>query len=170
MFITFINTSKLISLIKFVFFYLFTDDHELDHHPMPMPMRNNKMAFDTEGERSSKGNNIEANNNKKKSSQHRRLICKEEANNNSNSNNNNSNSAPSSTNTPHEDSNWPHFADEDYIIFCFREDGAFEIVKNNGNRTYHDQLPSICLDRNTTSSRSSRPVNRKVRTFFLYLF
>ncbi|PON46433.1 Protein BREAKING OF ASYMMETRY IN THE STOMATAL LINEAGE [Parasponia andersonii] len=65
------------------------------------------------------------------------------------------------TTTPHEDSNWPHFADEDYIIFCFREDGAFEVVKNNGNKADHDQLPPSCLAHNTVPSRTSRPVNRK---------
>uniref|UniRef100_A0A803P1H6 Reticulon domain-containing protein n=1 Tax=Cannabis sativa TaxID=3483 RepID=A0A803P1H6_CANSA len=45
------------------------------------------------------------------------------------------------------------------------EDGALEVVKNNGNKSTdqnHDQLPSSCLDRYTSSSRNSRPVNRKL--------
>ncbi|XP_062105031.1 protein BREAKING OF ASYMMETRY IN THE STOMATAL LINEAGE-like isoform X2 [Humulus lupulus] len=100
---------------------------------------------DEEGERSSRGDhkNIDQDSHQRKFSHHRRIISSSD-----------------------EDSNWPNFADEDYIIFCFREDGAFQVVKNNGNKTdNHDQLPipSSCLDHHTSSSsRNSRPVNRKL--------
>jgi hypothetical protein len=42
-------------------------------------------------------------------------------------------------NGPADDSRWPHFSNEDYIVFCFRENGGFDVVKE-----------------------TSRPVNRKV--------
>ncbi|XP_062115029.1 protein BREAKING OF ASYMMETRY IN THE STOMATAL LINEAGE-like isoform X1 [Humulus lupulus] len=119
-------------------------------------MREDKMLFDTKGERSSRGNhkNIDQASNKIKLSHHRRIISKEDANNNI--------SVIASTTTTDENSNWPHFADDDYIIFCFREDGAFEVVKNNGSKTdNHDQLPSSYLDHHN-SSRNFRPVNRKL--------
>ncbi|XP_059455769.1 protein BREAKING OF ASYMMETRY IN THE STOMATAL LINEAGE-like [Corylus avellana] len=42
-------------------------------------------------------------------------------------------------NEPADDSRWQHFSNEDYIVFCFRENGAFDVVKE-----------------------TSRPVNRKL--------
>ncbi|XP_062115030.1 protein BREAKING OF ASYMMETRY IN THE STOMATAL LINEAGE-like isoform X2 [Humulus lupulus] len=126
-------------------------------------MREDKMLFDTKGERSSRGNhkNIDQASNKIKLSHHRRIISKEDANNNI--------SVIASTTTTDENSNWPHFADDDYIIFCFREDGAFEVVKNNGSKTdNHDQLPSSYLDHHN-SSRNFRPVNRKMAEEKFYL-
>ncbi|CAL5441994.1 unnamed protein product [Camellia sinensis] len=29
-----------------------------------------------------------------------------------------------------DESSWPHFADEDYIFFCFKEDGAIHVVQD----------------------------------------
>lgn len=52
-----------------------------------------------------------------------------------------------------DDSRWPHFSDEDYIVFCFREDGAFDVVKDGKPET---------SNRFDCISRSSRTVNRKV--------
>uniref|UniRef100_A0A803R1B3 Uncharacterized protein n=1 Tax=Cannabis sativa TaxID=3483 RepID=A0A803R1B3_CANSA len=131
------------------------DDHHYDHeHVHLIPMRKSKILSDAKEERSS-GNhhkNVDEASNKRKSSHHRRIISKEVANNNNNNNNNNNMIDP-------------QFTEEDYIIFCFREDGALEVVKNNGNKSTdqnHDQLPSSCLDRYTSSSRNSRPVNRKL--------
>ena len=50
-----------------------------------------------------------------------------------------------------DNSNWTPFSDEEYIVFCFREDGAFDVVKDNSKSEESNQ-----------SSRSSGPVNRKV--------
>ncbi|XP_022775848.1 protein BREAKING OF ASYMMETRY IN THE STOMATAL LINEAGE-like [Durio zibethinus] len=50
-----------------------------------------------------------------------------------------------------DNSSWPRFSDEEYIVFCFREDGAFDVVKDNKESEESNQ-----------SSRSSRPVNRKL--------
>ncbi|KAG6675381.1 hypothetical protein I3843_15G093200 [Carya illinoinensis] len=52
-----------------------------------------------------------------------------------------------------DDSCWPHFSDEDYIVFCFREDGAFDVVKDGKPET---------SNRFDCMSRSSRTVNRKL--------
>lgn len=51
----------------------------------------------------------------------------------------------------------PHFADEDqdYIVFCFKEDGEFDVVKNV-KREGHNSMDS-------SSSKNSRAINRKVR-------
>lgn len=52
-----------------------------------------------------------------------------------------------------DDSSWPQFEDEDYIVFCFKEDGAFDVMKNGNSEA------SNCID---LVSASSRPVSRKV--------
>ncbi|XP_022738751.1 protein BREAKING OF ASYMMETRY IN THE STOMATAL LINEAGE-like [Durio zibethinus] len=44
-----------------------------------------------------------------------------------------------------DNSSWPRFSDEEYIVFCFREDGAFDVVMDN-----------------IKSEESSLPVNRKL--------
>ena len=54
------------------------------------------------------------------------------------------------------DSSCSPFSDEDYIVFCFREDGAFDVIKD-GN-CVKSKPPSDIY----ASSRNSRPVNRKV--------
>lgn len=55
-----------------------------------------------------------------------------------------------------DDSSWPRFEDEEYIVFCFGEDGTFDVVKDgtHGRRE---------------SRTSSRPVNRKVSNV-LFMF
>ncbi|XWS37242.1 hypothetical protein CRYUN_Cryun19dG0026600 [Craigia yunnanensis] len=50
-----------------------------------------------------------------------------------------------------DNSSWTRFSDEEYIVFCFREDGVFDVVKDNSKSEESNQ-----------SSRSARPVNRKV--------
>ncbi|XWS60400.1 hypothetical protein CRYUN_Cryun07bG0033400 [Craigia yunnanensis] len=50
-----------------------------------------------------------------------------------------------------DNSSWPCFSDEEYIVFCFREDGAFDVVKDNSKSEESNQ-----------SSRSSWPVNPKL--------
>ncbi|CAL5445027.1 unnamed protein product [Camellia sinensis] len=52
-----------------------------------------------------------------------------------------------------DESSWPNFADEDYIVFCFKEDGAIHVVK--------DGKPEVSdhVDRMTRSS--TRPINHK---------
>ncbi|KAI9117666.1 hypothetical protein K1719_011832 [Acacia pycnantha] len=57
-------------------------------------------------------------------------------------------------NTVDDDSSWSNFADEDYIVFCFREDGAFDVIRDG--KCVKSQ-PPIGID---GSSRNSRPVNR----------
>ncbi|KAF2312899.1 hypothetical protein GH714_040958 [Hevea brasiliensis] len=51
------------------------------------------------------------------------------------------------------DSGWPHFQDEDYIVFCFKEDGAFDVVKDG-------KLEALELF--DSGNRSPRPVVRKL--------
>ncbi|XP_050376977.1 protein BREAKING OF ASYMMETRY IN THE STOMATAL LINEAGE [Argentina anserina] len=50
----------------------------------------------------------------------------------------------------------PHFADDDqdYIVFCFKEDGAFEVTKNFKPKGQNS------MD-STSSSKNSRQINRK---------
>lgn len=55
-----------------------------------------------------------------------------------------------------DDSNWSLSADEDYIVFCFREDGAFDVIKDVKSVKPE---PHCGLDLN---SRNSRLMNRKV--------
>lgn len=56
----------------------------------------------------------------------------------------------------------PHFADEDqdYIVFCFKEDGEFDVVKNV-KQEGHNSMDS-------SSSKNSRAINRKVRHHFVF--
>ena len=52
-----------------------------------------------------------------------------------------------------DDSSWAQCEDEDYIVFCFREDGAFDVIKNrNSDASNYIDLVSA----------TSRPVSRKV--------
>ncbi|BFG32943.1 hypothetical protein CerSpe_192170 [Prunus speciosa] len=48
----------------------------------------------------------------------------------------------------------PHFSDEEFIVFCFKEDGAFDVVKNG--------KPEAASSIDCTSRNSPRPVNRKL--------
>ncbi|KAM7479797.1 hypothetical protein LguiA_028010 [Lonicera macranthoides] len=50
-----------------------------------------------------------------------------------------------------EESRWPSFEEEDYIVFCFEEDGAIHMVKEVKSETS-----------SRSHSRSSRPINRKL--------
>ncbi|GFY85679.1 hypothetical protein Acr_04g0004170 [Actinidia rufa] len=59
-----------------------------------------------------------------------------------------------------DDSSWPRLADEDYIVFCFREDGAIHVVKD-GKKTEWPSNRVDGVDRSPT-----RPVNRKVRLMY----
>lgn len=56
--------------------------------------------------------------------------------------------------TAADDSSWPQFEDEDYIVFCFKENGAFDVIKNGNNSETSHSIDLV--------STSSRPVNRKV--------
>lgn len=56
------------------------------------------------------------------------------------------------------ESRWPSFADEDYIVFCFREDGAFDVVKD---------CKSESSNRIDGTRRSSWPLNQKVSSQIL---
>ena len=56
-------------------------------------------------------------------------------------------------------SSWPNFQDEDYIVFCFREDGAFVVVKD---------CKSEALDRFDPVNKCPRSVNRKVSKNFIF--
>ncbi|CAK9147908.1 unnamed protein product [Ilex paraguariensis] len=52
-----------------------------------------------------------------------------------------------------DDSSWPRFAEEDYIVFCFQEDGAIHVLKDRKL-----EVSNHHIDR---SSESSRLVSRK---------
>ena len=56
-------------------------------------------------------------------------------------------------------SSWPNFQDEDYIVFCFREDGAFDVVRD---------CKSEALDRFDPVNKCPRSVNRKVSNNFIF--
>ncbi|KAF8399664.1 hypothetical protein HHK36_015535 [Tetracentron sinense] len=51
------------------------------------------------------------------------------------------------------DSHWPPLADEDYIVFCFKEDGAFDVVKNE---------ISEASGQEESKTKQLRSVNRKL--------
>ncbi|KAJ4838112.1 hypothetical protein Tsubulata_003436 [Turnera subulata] len=52
------------------------------------------------------------------------------------------------------DSIWEHSQDEDYIVFCFREDGDFDVVKGCESEESLEPLDS--------ASKNARSVNRKL--------
>ncbi|XP_074317116.1 uncharacterized protein LOC141653293 [Silene latifolia] len=55
---------------------------------------------------------------------------------------------------------WPPFADEDYIVFCFEEDGAFHVVMEESPKTdstklqceFHGNVSCACTDENSVSN------------------
>lgn len=53
----------------------------------------------------------------------------------------------------------PQFEDEDYIVFCFKEDGALDVIKNGNNSQTSHYIDLV--------STSSRPVSRKVLYTFM---
>lgn len=52
------------------------------------------------------------------------------------------------------DSSWPRFSEEDYIVFCFEEDGGIHIVEDKKSEAFHKKI-----DRDNLTSK---PVCRKV--------
>lgn len=76
-------------------------------------------------------------------------------------NNNNPVSAENASNI-NNDTSWPSFADEDYIVFCFKEDGAFDVVKD---------CKSEASNHIECTRRSSWPINHKkvyTSTFIIF--
>ncbi|GMQ10576.1 hypothetical protein CsSME_00053525 [Camellia sinensis var. sinensis] len=53
------------------------------------------------------------------------------------------------------ESSWPHFADEDYIVFCFKEDGVIHVVQ--------DGKPKVFDHVDYMTRSSTRPINHKLR-------
>ncbi|XP_044484856.1 protein BREAKING OF ASYMMETRY IN THE STOMATAL LINEAGE-like [Mangifera indica] len=56
------------------------------------------------------------------------------------------------------DSSWPHFTDEDYIVFCFKEDGAFDVVKDCKSGTPSNHRTDSCDDGATSEEDIRIPV------------
>lgn len=52
--------------------------------------------------------------------------------------------------------------DEDYIVFCFREDGAFDVIKDNHDKSSASMSVSAQLD--GANLTAPRPVIREVST------
>ncbi|KAL9243323.1 hypothetical protein vseg_017224 [Gypsophila vaccaria] len=65
-----------------------------------------------------------------------------------------SNQSNSSGSGDVDEPDWPPFADEDYIVFCFEEDGAFHVVMEDSPKTlpakfqceYHGTVSCACTD------------------------
>ncbi|XP_059303758.1 protein BREAKING OF ASYMMETRY IN THE STOMATAL LINEAGE [Lycium ferocissimum] len=53
------------------------------------------------------------------------------------------------------DSNWPRFSEEDYIVFCFEEDGGIHIVEDRKSEAFHQKIDHANL--------TSKPVCRKLK-------
>ncbi|KAM4106829.1 hypothetical protein ACJW30_04G092400 [Castanea mollissima] len=109
----------------------------------PQPVKN--MSFDKKGDSKVNQNNKKMSWHKKRSKEKRSKLSSTQQ------------PKDSSNNIPVEnvadEARWPHFSDEEYIVFCFREDGAFDVVKDGKPET---SKPFDC------TSRNSRPVNRKL--------
>ncbi|XP_038678594.1 protein BREAKING OF ASYMMETRY IN THE STOMATAL LINEAGE isoform X2 [Tripterygium wilfordii] len=66
-----------------------------------------------------------------------------------------------------EESSWPHFRDEDYIVFCFRDDGAIDVLKESRSESLSERndctstslwpsrRKSICSENDETVSKTS---------------
>lgn len=74
-------------------------------------------------------------------------------------NNNNPISAENASSI-NNDASWPSFADEDYIVFCFKEDGAFDVVKD---------CKSEASNHIECTRRSSWYINRK-KVSYIYIY
>ncbi|CAN6717624.1 unnamed protein product [Malus baccata var. baccata] len=110
-----------------------------------LPIRN--MAFDTQGESRS-------NETGKKMSRHKK--CDTERRLRHSPKQVKDSSSPVENTSSNDSSCRPHFSDEEeYIVFCFKEDGAFEVVKNGKVEASNVR---DCASRN-----SPRHVNRKLR-------
>lgn len=147
------------SFMSFWHLYIlsFPDDESNDAYrssaPQKLPRKN--LGFDAKGTESRVMNQTS-----KKKSRHKSRRSKERQ---SKLSSTQTKDAISVENGSVDDSCWPHFSDEDYIVFCFREDGAFDVVKDGKPET---------SNRFDCMSRSSRTVNRKVSqsaVFLLYL-
>ena len=44
-----------------------------------------------------------------------------------------------------EEPDWPPFADEDYIVFCFEEDGAFHVVMEDSPKAIARKVRLFCM-------------------------
>nr|XP_023878474.1 protein BREAKING OF ASYMMETRY IN THE STOMATAL LINEAGE [Quercus suber] len=108
----------------------------------PQPVKN--MSFDKKGDSKANQNNKKMSWHKKRSKEKRPKLSSTQQPKDSNNNIPVENGA--------DEARWPHFSDEEYIVFCFREDGAFDVVKDGKPET---SKPFDC------TSRNSRPVNRK---------
>ncbi|KAM3318875.1 protein BREAKING OF ASYMMETRY IN THE STOMATAL LINEAGE [Capsicum chacoense] len=53
------------------------------------------------------------------------------------------------------DSSWPRFSEEDYIVFCFEDDGGIHIVEDKKSEAFHQKIDHANL--------TSRPVCRKLK-------
>jgi hypothetical protein len=127
---------------------IFPDDEPTTYHPSSPQLPIKNIGFDTIGD----SRVVQSS---KKMSQHK-----------SRRNNERQPKQPNDTNIPVEngpddDSRWQLFSDEDYIVLCFRDDGAFNVVK--------DGKPETSNRFNYTSISSPRPVNRKVSNNVVYI-
>ncbi|KAK4350377.1 hypothetical protein RND71_029690 [Anisodus tanguticus] len=53
------------------------------------------------------------------------------------------------------DSNWPRFSEEDYIVFCFEDDGGIHIVEDRKLEAFHQKIDH--------ANKTSKPVCRKLK-------
>ena len=63
-----------------------------------------------------------------------------------------------------DDSSWSLSGDEDYIVFCFREDGAFDVVKECKGVNSEAVISGV-----DEKHKKPRPVNHKVRIHCYFL-
>lgn len=127
-------------IVSFLFFVFSSTDYEPNKYftstpPPPMPITN--FVFDTKSIASKgKENSKKMSRQRKHSSpQAKEVVETKKA-------------------TAADDSSWPQFEDEDYIVFCFKENGAFDVIKNGNNSETSHSIDLV--------STSSRPVSRKV--------
>lgn len=60
------------------------------------------------------------------------------------------------------DSSWPRFSEEDYIVFCFEDDGGIHIVEDRKSEAFHQKIDHANL--------TSKPVCRKVMNLLQFTF
>ncbi|KAK9669084.1 hypothetical protein RND81_13G108100 [Saponaria officinalis] len=72
-----------------------------------------------------------------------------------------SNQSTSSGSGDVDEPDWPPFADEDYIVFCFEEDGAFHVVEDSPKTVptkfqceYHGNVSCACTDDSNVTNLS----------------
>ncbi|KAK4362321.1 hypothetical protein RND71_017562 [Anisodus tanguticus] len=62
------------------------------------------------------------------------------------------------------DSNWPRFSEEDYIVFCFEDDGGIHIVEDRKSEALHqkiDKKSETFHQKIDHANLNSKPVCRK---------